>query len=109
MDKIRFAVAGAGGRMGRTLIEAILKTVVDGIITLQAGSGRIETVNPAAEQMFGYTAAELIGQDFSLLIPELAQGQSAASLEHYSASPEARALTHLRRRARRRARRGRRR
>lgn len=25
MDKIRFAVAGAGGRMGRTLIEAILK------------------------------------------------------------------------------------
>jgi len=79
-------------RDSTALIEAILKTVVDGIITLQAGSGRIETVNPAAEQMFGYTAAELIGQDFGLLIPELAQGQSTASLEHYGASPEARAL-----------------
>ncbi|MBL8373554.1 MAG: PAS domain S-box protein [Candidatus Accumulibacter sp.] len=79
-------------RDSTALIEAILKTVVDGIITLQARSGRIATVNPAAEQMFGYSAAELIGQDFGLLIPELAQGQSSASLEHYGASPEARAL-----------------
>jgi PAS domain S-box-containing protein len=79
-------------RDSTALIEAILKTVVDGIITLQAGSGRIETVNPAAEQMFGYIAAELIGQDFGLLIPELAQGQTTASLEHYGASPEARAM-----------------
>ncbi|MEF8751450.1 MAG: PAS domain S-box protein [Candidatus Accumulibacter necessarius] len=79
-------------RDSTALIEAILKTVVDGIITLQAGSGRIETVNPAAEQMFGYIAAELIGHDFGLLIPELAQGQTTASLDHYGASPEARAM-----------------
>jgi PAS domain S-box-containing protein len=79
-------------RDSTALIEAILKTVVDGIITLQAGSGRIETVNPAAEQMFGYIAAELIGHDFSLLIPELAQGQTTASLDHYGASAEARAM-----------------
>jgi len=52
-------------------IQTILNTVVDGIITLQARGGIIETVNPAAEKMFGYSAAELIGQNFSLLIPEL--------------------------------------
>jgi len=79
-------------RDSTALIETILKTVVDGIITLQAGNGCIETVNPAAERMFGYRAAELIGQTFSTLIPELAQGTTSPSLEHYSASVAARAI-----------------
>jgi PAS domain S-box-containing protein len=73
-------------------IQTILNTVVDGIITLQARGGIVETVNPAAERMFGYTAAELIGQNFSLLIPELDQDQRNGSLEYYSASEEARAI-----------------
>jgi PAS domain S-box-containing protein len=79
-------------RDSTALIETILKTVVDGIITLQASNGCIETVNPAAERMFGYRAAELIGQTFSTLIPELAQGTTSPSLEHYRASVEARAI-----------------
>lgn len=74
------------------LIQTILNTVVDGIITLHARGGIIETVNPAVEQMFGYTAAELIGQNFSLLIPELDRDQRNGSLEYYSASDEARAI-----------------
>jgi len=74
------------------LIQTILNTVVDGIITLHARGGIIETVNPAAEQMFGYTAAELIGQNFSLLIPELDRDQRNGSIEYYSASDEARAI-----------------
>jgi PAS domain S-box-containing protein len=41
--------------------------------------------------MFGYSAAELIGQKFSLLIPELGRDQRNGSLEYYSASAEARA------------------
>jgi len=79
-------------RDSTALIETILKTVVDGIITLQASNGCIETANPAAERMFGYSAAELIGRTFSTLIPELAQGTTRPSLEHYSASLEARAI-----------------
>jgi len=74
------------------LIETILNTVVDGIITLQARGGIVETVNSAAERMFGYNAAELIGQNFSELIPELNQDQRNGSLEYYSASEEARAV-----------------
>jgi PAS domain S-box-containing protein len=58
-------------RDSSAVIQTILNTVVDGIITLHASGGIVETVNPAAERMFGYAAAELIGQDFSLLIPEL--------------------------------------
>ncbi|MDP1681926.1 MAG: PAS domain S-box protein, partial [Burkholderiales bacterium] len=79
-------------RDSAALIQTILNTVVDGIITLHASGGMVETVNPAAERMFGYTAAELIGQNFSLLIPELDQDQRKGSLEYYSASEEARAI-----------------
>jgi PAS domain S-box-containing protein len=78
-------------RDSAALIQAVLNTVVDGIVTLNALSGIIETVNPAAERMFGYVAGELKGKNFSLLIPELDQGRHKGSLEHYSASEEARA------------------
>ena len=73
-------------------IQTILNTVVDGIITLQARGGIIETVNRAAEGMFGYAAAELIGQNFSRLIPELDQDQRNGSLDYYTATDEARAI-----------------
>lgn len=73
-------------------IQAILNTVVDGVVTLHALGGILETVNPAAERMFGYTAAELKGQDFSLLIPELDQEHRKDSFEYYRASNEERAV-----------------
>ncbi|MHB8057525.1 MAG: PAS domain S-box protein [Desulfuromonadaceae bacterium] len=76
-------------RDSAALMRAILNTVVDGIITIHARGGIIETVNPAAEQMFGYSAAELDGKSFSMLIPELDQDQRNGSLEYYSASAEA--------------------
>jgi PAS domain S-box-containing protein len=78
-------------RDSTALIETILNTVVDGIITLDTRSGIIETVNPAAKRMFGYPAAEIIGQNVSQLIPELDSDQGNNSLDYYSASEEARA------------------
>ncbi len=81
-------------RDSAALMRAILNTVVDGIITIHASGGIIETVNPAAELMFGYSGAELEGQNFSMLIPELDQDQRNGSLEYYSASAEALASGH---------------
>ena len=80
-------------RDSAALIQTILNTVVDGIITVHAHGGIIETVNPAAERMFGYAATDLVGQAFSLLIPELERGQreGEVSLAHYGASAEAQA------------------
>lgn len=78
-------------RDSTALIQTILNTVVDGIITLHAHTGIVETVNPAAEHMFGYSATELIGQNFSILIPELDREQSNGSFEYYSASDAERA------------------
>jgi PAS domain S-box-containing protein len=53
------------------VVQTILNTVVDGIITFHACGGIIETVNPAIEKMFGYSAAELTDKSFGLLVPEL--------------------------------------
>lgn len=73
------------------LTQTIFNTMVDGIITIHARGGFIEKVNPAIEKMFGYSAAELTGQNFSTLIPELDRDLFSGSLEYYSATEEARA------------------
>lgn len=79
-------------RDNTALIQTILNTVADGIITLHASNGTIETVNPTAQKMFGFSALELAGLNFSVLIPELDQEQRNSSLKHYSPSEEARAV-----------------
>ena len=48
--------------------HAILQTAVDGIITID-DRGIVESFNPAAERLFGYTADEVIGQNISMLMP----------------------------------------
>ncbi len=49
-------------------LQAILDTAVEAIITID-DHGICESVNVAAEAMFGYTAKEIIGQNISLLMP----------------------------------------
>ena len=53
--------------------RAILDTAADGIITID-GDGRISSFNDAAEQIFGYTAAEILGRDPRVLLGETADG-----------------------------------
>jgi len=48
--------------------QAILETTVDGIITIDR-TGRIESFNPAAEEIFGYDAEEVIGENVKMLMP----------------------------------------
>ena len=79
-------------RDSAALVQTILNTVVDGIITLRAGGGTIESANPAAEHMFGYTAAELAGQSFSGSFPSWTRTRRAAPSSTYGASEEARAM-----------------
>jgi PAS domain S-box-containing protein len=59
----------AGDRM-----RSVVNTVVDGIITIDE-SGIVETFNPAAERLFGFGAAEVIGQNVKVLMPEPYHGE----------------------------------
>jgi len=55
-------------RESETRLRAIVTTAVDAIVTIDE-KGLIESCNPAAEQMFGYSAGAMIGQNIDLLIP----------------------------------------
>ena len=57
--------------VGRTKLRAIMNSVVDGILTINA-AGRIESYNLAAAEMFGYQEKEMIGQLLDDLVPEVA-------------------------------------
>ena len=68
-------------------LRIVIDKAVDGIITLDP-HGMVESFNPAAERIFGYRAAEIIGHDIAILIPSphdgdrhtpLAIGQGEAS------------------------------
>lgn len=53
----------------RERFEAALEAAVDGIVIIDE-SGQIDTLNEAAETMFGYQPGELLGRNVSLLMPE---------------------------------------
>ena len=79
------------GKDSVALIQTVLNSVADGIVTLEASDGVIETTNPGAERMFGYSAAEMVGRKFSTIIPELGGEQRDNTLEFFGVSDEARA------------------
>lgn len=49
--------------------------------------GRILAWNPAAEQLYGYTAEEVVGQPFDRLIPEHNMAEVQALMETYTPGP----------------------
>ncbi|MDP3700648.1 MAG: EAL domain-containing protein [Hylemonella sp.] len=61
--------------------QAILDNVVDAIITIDR-HGVIGSFNPAATRIFGYSAAEAIGQKVRMLLPESLRGGHDHYLAH---------------------------
>ncbi|MBF0342495.1 MAG: PAS domain S-box protein, partial [Magnetococcales bacterium] len=50
-------------------LRTIMENVVEGIITTDR-IGIIESVNPAVEKMFGFSAQQLVGNNIRMLVPE---------------------------------------
>ena len=59
----------AGLRESEAHVRAVIDNVPDGIITLNE-QGLLESVNPAALRIFGYSEAEMTGLHFKMLMPE---------------------------------------
>lgn len=68
-------------------LNAILNNVVDGIITI-GERGAIESFNPAARRIFGYTDAEVIGQNVKMLMSEPYHSEHDGYLDHHIATGE---------------------
>lgn len=64
------------------LLEAIIENAIDGIITTD-NRGFIESINPAALELFGYTAEEVVGQNVSILMPEPDRSLHDSYIENY--------------------------
>jgi two-component system sensor kinase FixL len=62
--------------------DALLNAAVDAIVIIE-GDGIIESINPAAEKMFGYKNGELIGKNVSVLMPEPYSSQHDQYLQNY--------------------------
>jgi len=55
-------------RASEARLRAIMHTIVDAVITIDE-HGTIHDFNPAAELMFGYKSAEIIGKSVNVLMP----------------------------------------
>ncbi len=90
-DVTERAAAEQSLRDAEARMRAIVETVVDGIIVIDE-RGVIEQFNPAAERIFGYAAAEVIGNNVSMLMPEPYAPEHDGYLRHYLETGEARII-----------------
>lgn len=75
--------------------RALFAAARDAIISIDQG-GHITLFNPAAEQVFGYTAAEVLGQKVNLLMPSPYADEHDTYLSRYQQTGEPHAIGLLR-------------
>ena len=63
----------------------LAETASDAIITINEDS-RILFVNPSVERIFGYTRAELLGQELTMLMPEYLRQVHKTGIQHHLAT-----------------------
>ncbi len=71
--------------------RAILDTVIDGIITINK-EGVIQSFNPAASNMFGYSADEVMGKNVKILMPSHYANEHDQYLKTYHKTGDAKII-----------------
>jgi PAS domain S-box-containing protein len=79
-EKVRLRTIELGESEQRT--RAIVETAVDAIVTID-DHGVIESFNPAAERMFGYSAEHCVGRNVSMVTPSPHREQHDEYLARY--------------------------
>ncbi|MGM0679129.1 MAG: PAS domain S-box protein [Pseudomonadota bacterium] len=77
------------GQAERT--TAIFENIMDGMITINE-YGAIESFNPAAEAIFGYTLDEVVGQNVNMLMPNPYHDAHDGYLQNYRKTRQARII-----------------
>src|SRR5574337_1719924 len=83
-------LADALGRMA-----TITNAVIDGIISIDE-AGLIQSANPAAARIFGYSEAEMQGRNVNILMPEPHHSAHDGYLAHHRATSERKVIGQLR-------------
>jgi len=65
--------------------KAIVESAIDGVIVIDS-HGQIESVNPAAEKLFGYSAEELINKNINILMPAHFHSKHNEYMKNYKSS-----------------------
>jgi diguanylate cyclase (GGDEF)-like protein/PAS domain S-box-containing protein len=71
--------------------RAVLETAADGIITMST-VGIVQSMNPAAERMFGYPAGDVVGRNIAMLMPEPHATGHDSYLQRYRQTGERRVI-----------------
>jgi PAS domain S-box-containing protein len=78
-------------RRTEDMARAVLESASEGIVLIDA-TGRITLVNAAAERMFDYPRAELLGQSLEILLPERLRHGHVGHRAGYFAEPRVRPM-----------------
>jgi PAS domain S-box-containing protein len=90
-DPNRPQAAGQALATSEARNRAMLEAAVDAIICIDA-EGIIQMINPAVERLFGYEAAEVIGQNVKVLMPSPYHEEHDGYLERYLHTGEKRII-----------------
>ena len=77
--------------MAMSELQALLDAAVDAIIVIDDG-GAITTFNAAAERLFGYAVADVLGKPVDLLMPEPYHSEHKGYIDRYLATGEPRII-----------------
>jgi PAS domain S-box-containing protein len=82
-------------RKAEAWLRTMIETTQDALVSIDR-QGRVVMFNPAAERMFGYARAEIVGQKVNELMAEPYASEHDEYIERYKKTREARAIGRVR-------------